>query len=59
MAKLSKCKSLFKDYMVSILTGGAVLLALIAVIASIHASVVMALVFIAISLILYIIIYRS
>ncbi len=58
MAKLSKCKSYFKDYIKSILTGSAVLIAITAVVASVHASVVMALAIIAISLILYII-YRS
>ena len=58
MAKLSKCKSLFKDYMTSILTGSAVLIAIIAIVASIHASVVVALAVIAIALILYIL-YRS
>jgi len=58
MERLSKCKSYFKDYIQSLLVGSAVLIGITAVVASIHASVVMALAFIAISLILYII-YRS
>jgi len=58
MAKLLKCKSLFKDYIKSILTGSIVLLAMIAFAASLHASVVVALVVLTMALIFYII-YRS
>lgn len=59
MGKLSKCKSLFKSYLNSLLTGSIVLLLGIAVIASIHSSIVVALALIAVGLLLYITTTRS
>jgi hypothetical protein len=49
---------LFKDYIKSIFTGGAVLLAMIGFAASLHASVVVALVVLTMALIFYIL-FRS
>ena len=58
MEKLLKCKELAQSYLNSLLIGSAVLITAIAVVASVHASIVMALALVAVSLIMYILYTR-